>query len=75
MYRIAQADIRERLMPETISHNRGAFCVWIVAFALLLGIVAFWSQQEWLLDLFSTGRLSRNCLFVHPYAAHLEGPV
>jgi oligosaccharide repeat unit polymerase len=52
MHRIAQAEIRERLLPETLSYNRGAFCVWIVAFALLLGIVAFGSQQEWLLDYF-----------------------
>ena len=65
MHRIAQADIRERLIPETSSYNRGAFCVWIVAFALLLGIVAFGSQQEWLLDYFQpVAYLAIVCSFI-----------
>ncbi len=52
MFRVAQADSGERYVPVLIRHNRGAFSVWTAALALILGLIAFESQQEWLLSWF-----------------------
>ena len=52
MHRTAHQDIRGYLLPDSMSRPSGALCVWSIAFSLLLGILAFGSQQEWLLYYF-----------------------
>jgi oligosaccharide repeat unit polymerase len=52
MHRIAHQSIRDYSLANSLSG--GAFCVWSVALALLLGVIAFWLQQDWLLGYFAT---------------------
>jgi len=65
MHRIAHEDIRGYLLPDSMSRPSGTLCVWSVALALLLGILAFRSQQDWLLAYFApVAYLAIFCSFI-----------
>lgn len=55
MIRIAQGTINQPVVQVAKVHSGGSLCVWTAAAAFLIGFVAFWSQQSWLLGLFLPG--------------------
>src|ERR1700752_4768379 len=65
MPRIAHQDIHGYLLPDTMSRPSGALCVWGVGLAFLLGLIAFWSQQDWLQGYFApVAYLAIFCSFI-----------
>jgi oligosaccharide repeat unit polymerase len=48
MHRIADEHIRGYLRPDSMNRASGAVCVWTATLALVLSVLAFWSQQDWL---------------------------
>ena len=65
MPRIAHQDIRGYLLPDSMSGPSGALCVWGVGLAFLLGLIASWSQQDWLWGYFApVAYLAIFCSFI-----------
>ena len=52
MIRIAQGDIDEPLFQVANVRSGGSWCVWTAALAFFVGLIAFWSEQSWLLTFF-----------------------